>query len=323
MLGQLVVTGDFFQLPPVTKGKEPFFAFESEAWKRCMEHTVNLTQVFRQKDNSQSLVNLRCKSIYTSSTGFVDVLNDLRRGTISPAAITIFESLTRPLAEDAGIIPTELFPLRAEVERANYTRLKALPSHTREFLSRDSGTAQPERRATVLSNMVAQDKVHLKVDAQVMLVKNVDEVLVNGSVGRVLGFFTAAEVAGAGAAGEVSKGGSGVIRDVRVEEDGRTPVKKMVEKENEKPKSEGKPKSMDGGCAEMFPLIEFRTPQGKEIVLVGRDEFRVEDNEGNVIARRVQVPLVLAWAMSIHKSQGQTLQYVKIDLGKVFEKGLF
>ena len=55
-LDQLVVTGDFFQLPPVTKGgKEPFFAFQSEAWKACIEHTVTLTQVFRQKDSRTSM----------------------------------------------------------------------------------------------------------------------------------------------------------------------------------------------------------------------------------------------------------------------------
>lgn len=48
-LTQLVVTGDFFQLPPVTKGI-PTFAFEADAWKKCIHHTVNLTQVFRQKD---------------------------------------------------------------------------------------------------------------------------------------------------------------------------------------------------------------------------------------------------------------------------------
>jgi len=53
---QLVVTGDFFQLPPVTNGNsEPVFAFESVEWKKCIEHTILLTQVFRQKDHSLSV----------------------------------------------------------------------------------------------------------------------------------------------------------------------------------------------------------------------------------------------------------------------------
>lgn len=50
------MTGDFFQLPPVTKGNEvPFFAFECEAWKKCIQKTVMLNKVFRQKDNRASL----------------------------------------------------------------------------------------------------------------------------------------------------------------------------------------------------------------------------------------------------------------------------
>jgi ATP-dependent DNA helicase PIF1 len=48
---QLVVTGDFFQLPPVPdNGQEAKFAFEAESWDRSIGHTIKLTSVFRQKD---------------------------------------------------------------------------------------------------------------------------------------------------------------------------------------------------------------------------------------------------------------------------------
>lgn len=237
---------------------------------------------------------------------FVELLNELRKGTISPSAQTTFTSLSRALPPlPSGILPTELYPLRAQVERANSTRLAALPGAPRTFAARDTGTHQK-----MLEQMVVPAQLVLKANSQVMLVKNVDEKLVNGSVGRVLGFYntasclasvapptpqddgakpkstSASQEAGAAKAG-------GAVRNVQVGPDGRTPVffyRPVEGKENAK---DGKPASAAKGKAakdeERYPLVEFRTAQGTEIVLVVRDEFRVEDNEGKLLARRVQV----------------------------------
>jgi ATP-dependent DNA helicase PIF1 len=52
---QIIVTGDFFQLPPVTKGgREPSFCFEATTWAETMDLSINLTKVFRQSDQSES-----------------------------------------------------------------------------------------------------------------------------------------------------------------------------------------------------------------------------------------------------------------------------
>ena len=246
----------------------------------------------------------------TSRTEFVDLLNSLRMGVTSRTAISIFNGLRRPLPPIDGIVPTELFPLRNEVDNANKMRLNALKTGSEIYESRDSGAAIDERRAKILENMVAQRILEIRIDAQVMLIKNVDENLVNGSVGRVLGFYAVSEVCGTG--GEISsRGGNGFIRKVILKDDGKTPVpRKTAERENRKterkekkernetdekkggeenhdvkPKSKSSPQE----SVERFPLVEFRTPVGKEVVLVGRDEFKVEENDGTVAARRVQV----------------------------------
>lgn len=56
---QLVITGDFFQLPPVpdygdNKKRESKFAFDATTWNTSIDHTIGLTQVFRQKDPGKS-----------------------------------------------------------------------------------------------------------------------------------------------------------------------------------------------------------------------------------------------------------------------------
>ena len=42
---------------------------------------------------------------------------------------------------------------------------------------------------------------------------------------------------------------------------------------------------------------------------------------GQVVASRTQLPLAHGWGLSIHKSQGMSLELVQMSLGRVFEVG--
>jgi ATP-dependent DNA helicase PIF1 len=89
---QLVITGDFFQLPPVPdKGKAAKFAFDAATWNTTIEHTILLTHIFRQKDPT-----------------FANMLNEIRLGKLTPASIKEFQRLSRPLKYEDEISATEL-----------------------------------------------------------------------------------------------------------------------------------------------------------------------------------------------------------------------
>jgi ATP-dependent DNA helicase PIF1 len=91
---QLVITGDFFQLPPVPDGnkqRDVKFAFDATTWNLSIDHTIGLTQVFRQKDPE-----------------FAGMLNEMRLGKITEQTVQSFRALSRPLQFGDGLEVTEL-----------------------------------------------------------------------------------------------------------------------------------------------------------------------------------------------------------------------
>ncbi|KNZ54444.1 hypothetical protein VP01_2946g5 [Puccinia sorghi] len=330
---QLVIAGDFFQLPPVTRGRVSF-AFNASSWAECIPKPVNLTQVFRQKDST-----------------FIDMLNEMRKGALSKKSIQRFHELSRDPNFGDGIAPTELYPTRQEVERSNATRLAALKTPAVVFKAIDSGKAPPEQRARDLANMMAVPTLVLKKDAQVMMIKNQSSEdspmwLVNGLVGRVVDFVSPESSVDLYLAQRAQLDAAdvdltGIFSD---DEDNNHPVQTMKPAPPANPSPypplrgaaklavEGKSApppdpatataSSSTATTSLVPLVEWFLMNGKrEFTIVKSADFKVENMEGEVQSRRQQLPLILAWAMSIHKSQGQTLQRVKVDLGKVFEKG--
>jgi ATP-dependent DNA helicase PIF1 len=118
------------------------------------------------------------------------MLNEMREGRLSASSIVAFRKLARPLTFEDMLDATELFPTRQEVDRANAERLGNLQGRLVSYPTRDSGSILDKvARDRLLSNCIAPELLTLKKGAQVMLIKNIDETLVNGSLGRVIGFM--------------------------------------------------------------------------------------------------------------------------------------
>lgn len=294
---QLIVTGDFFQLPPVTKGSDSVsFCFDAATWPESINMSINLTKVFRQKDQRWFL--LAWPRLQLIWTGFVDMLNEMRFGRISGETVKAFAALRREILDDGrGIVPTELFPRREDVEKANKQRLERLPKDGWTYAAVDTGgtVTDPKQRAQLLSSYMAVPELELRKGAQVMLIKNLDESLVNGSMGTVIG-FDYPQLFMLNAKGEWAPDEETL--DTGLSEEDKA-ARELVRKNFTA--------KLDRTKTRPSPVVDFKIPGGsRRVMLVTPETFKTELPNGEVQVQRSQLPLILAWAMSIHKSQGQS-----------------
>ena len=246
---QLILFGDFLQLPPVNKeNKEVFFCFESEAWQEANIEMITLKEIFRQSD--KDLVNL---------------LNNLRFGEITKYDVELLRSRYKQEDNDKLFEATILGTHNIQVEKINIKKLENIENQEKTFKAKFDG--KPEKIEFLKKNCIAPEQLVLKIGAQVMMLKNTfsKEGIINGSIGIVRSF-------------DKRKG---------------------------------------------YPVVEFSN--GAVLTITPEEwcvsKFNENTAEVEIEAMMVQIPLVLSWAITVHKSQGMTLEKIRCNLGNAFAEG--
>ncbi|XP_059151761.1 ATP-dependent DNA helicase PIF1-like [Physella acuta] len=166
---QLILCGDFLQLPPVTgPGEDRKFCFQSEAWQKSIDVTMHLTDVKRQSDKK-----------------FIDLLQQIRKGLCPPTVARTLQETGDKRIEKDGVVATKLCTHKVDVEQINISKLKELAGESYMFTASDVDEAYTQQLNTLCP---VPAFLELKVGAQVMLCKNLDiqRGLVNGARGVVL-----------------------------------------------------------------------------------------------------------------------------------------
>jgi ATP-dependent DNA helicase PIF1 len=322
---QLVVTGDFCQLPPVKPfqhciqcGKDlrargpkytcpdetcpdssvkasvkfygPYYdddkwTFRSAAWKECKFEHRNLTDIHRQSDKV-----------------FIAILEKCRLG--KPLSQEDIRLLLDHPSETTNAV--KLFPTLAEVKRVNYIEFAKLQTPILTFKCFDQFDWNKEHESLKNKHWRAQDgslealkdhkfetRIELKKGMLVILLVNLSLQLglVNGSQGEIIDFVEHTPECLPEQVGEEA-------------EYKKAQINKFIENVSEK----------------VWPVVRFTN--GEIRTITPHCWFQeIGDPKPYSRLSRTQIPLIAAWAMSIHKSQGMTLDRVIVDLGRSFEKG--
>ncbi|XP_078032506.1 pif1 DNA helicase [Augochlora pura] len=174
---QLILCGDFFQLPPVgSREKDIKFCFQSETWEKCVHFNFELRTVHRQSDPE-----------------FINILNSIRIGRVTDSMVATLKATAKQKIEDNGILATRLCSHVREAEEINEFQLNELKSESKTYVAQDS---DPSMTQTLDKQLTVPGKLVLKVGAQVMLLKNINVSggLVNGARGVVINFENGAPV---------------------------------------------------------------------------------------------------------------------------------
>ena len=291
---QVVVAGDFFQLPPIgSKGESnrEKFAFMSEAWLDAKFHICYLSEQHRQVSEAAN-----------GGLDLDDILNQIRRQEVTFEAIAALEAT---FDQNVDINRTRLYTHNLNVNKINDKELAALEGETMRFEA--TATGDSKLVETLKKTVRTQDELILKVGAKVMFIKNNTELGVsNGTMGELIGFAA------------VKIDDSKDTSDDLIEDTAQDAIAKNTKNKAKKDKeSKEKPKDKKPTTQKM-PVVRLNS--GREVI-AEPEEWIIEDETGDVLASYLQVPLCLAWAITIHKSQGMTLEAAEIDLSRTFELG--
>ncbi len=297
---QIIVAGDFFQLPPIgSKGESnrDKFAFMSEAWLDAKFHICYISEQHRQISEAAN-----------GGLDLDDILNQIRRQEVSFEAIAALENT---FDQDVDIKRTRLYTHNLNVNKINDKELAALEGEMMRFES--TATGDSKLVDTLKKTVRTQDELILKIGAKVMFIKNNTELGVsNGTMGELIG-FAAVKV------DDKEKAQSDAFKDSEEKSVDSDDHDKANDSSNTKTDRKDKSKAKTNKpSAQKMPVVRLNS--GREVI-AEPEEWIIEDETGEVLASYNQVPLCLAWAITIHKSQGMTLDAAEIDLTRTFELG--
>jgi ATP-dependent DNA helicase PIF1 len=165
---QVILCGDFFQLPPVSRFGEPEskFAYHAKVWNELDLRICYLEEQHRQKDGE-----------------YLEILNAIRTNTVRAPLLEKLKT-RHGKTFDAIVEATKLYTHNANVDAENLRELEKLSGETFEYRMESRG--KENIAETLKKGCLAPDMLRLKKGARVMMVKNNhEEKYANGTLGII------------------------------------------------------------------------------------------------------------------------------------------